>query len=151
MKTERWRFLPAAKDVHFDIDRYINRFVFSSQVHKFPKPIARFLGYRKQPQYPVGNILLGLWALLGAFVGLVLVGAAFRYSDLKHYHTPVLFASLVCYTNVVIEFVRLTSNRAPRRSLTTMPFSHPLRSLVHRSSAKASLPLLASALPNRLS
>jgi len=103
MKTEHWK-LPAAKDVHFEIDDYITRFIFSPQVHKFPQPIARFLGHRKKPHAPIGNVLIALWALLGAFVGLTLVGAVFRYSGLNIYHTPVLFASLVCYLTDVILF-----------------------------------------------
>jgi hypothetical protein len=90
--------LPAASKVHFDMDDYLNRICFSSQVHKFPTPIARFLGWRKQPAKPIGNILVAFWAFIGAFLGLILVGATFRYSPLiREYHTPVLFASLVSH------------------------------------------------------
>jgi hypothetical protein len=90
-----WR-VPAAKDLHFDVDDYLNRFVPPSQLHRIPKPIARFLGYRKSPAKDIGNVVVALWSLLGAFLGLLVVGAAFRYSVvLQSYHPPVLFASLV--------------------------------------------------------
>jgi len=90
------RYVPAASNVHFDIDNYLNPICFPSQVHKFPAPVARFLGWRKTPAKPIGNILVALYAFIGAFLGLILVGATFRYSPLiKEYHTPVLFASLV--------------------------------------------------------
>jgi hypothetical protein len=94
-KGEGWR-LPAAKDIHFDIDDHINRFIPPSQLHRFPKLVARFLGYRKTPASEVGNIVVALWSLLGAFCGLVVVAAAFKFSHIiQSYHPPILFASLV--------------------------------------------------------
>lgn len=90
------RYVPAASSIHFDIDDYLNRICLPSQTHKFPTPIARFLGWRKKPAKPIGNILVAIYAFLGAFIGLIVVGATFRYSPLlKEDHIPVLFASLV--------------------------------------------------------
>jgi hypothetical protein len=92
------QYVPAAGNIHFDIDDYLNRICFPSQVHKFPTPIARFLGWRKYPEKQIGNILIAFYAFIGAFLGLILVGATFRYSPLiQEYHTPVLFASLVSF------------------------------------------------------
>lgn len=94
-KRERWR-LPRPQDVRFDIDECINPIVPPSQLYRLPKPISRFLGYRETPSPEVGNILIAFWALLGAFLGLLTVGAVFHYSDrILQYHTPVIFASLV--------------------------------------------------------
>lgn len=93
-KGEGWR-LPAAKDIHFDIDDHVNRFIPPSQLHRFPKLVARFLGYRKTPASEVGNIVVALWSLLGAFCGLAVVTAAFKFSHIiQSYHPPILFASL---------------------------------------------------------
>lgn len=90
------KYVPAASNIHFDIDNYINRICLPSQTHKFPTPIARFLGWRKSPAKPIGNILVALYAFLGAFTGLIVVGATYRYSPLlKEDNIPVLFASLV--------------------------------------------------------
>lgn len=96
-KRSWWRRLPDAKDVHFDVDVYINRFVSPSQLHRLPTVVARYLGYRREPYKDIGNVLVASWALLGAFLGLLLAAAVFKYSSLlQGYHPPVLFASLVC-------------------------------------------------------
>lgn len=90
------KHVPPASNIHFDIDDYLNRICAPSQIHKFPTPIARFLGWRKQPAKPIGNIVIALYAFLGAFTGLIVVGATYRYSPvLKEDHIPVLYASLV--------------------------------------------------------
>src|SRR6266480_4661968 len=97
MKEERrsWRLL-RAQDLHIDIDQYLNRLVFPSQLHRLPKPINRFLGYREQSAPEVGNVLIAIWAFVGTFCGIMFVGAVFTYSDhIKSYHGPVVFASLV--------------------------------------------------------
>jgi len=87
--------LPAARDIHFDIDEYLDRFVPHNQAHRFPKPIARFLGHRDTPAPQIGNILVAIWALVGAFLGLLVVGAMLKFSShLQSYHPPILFASL---------------------------------------------------------
>jgi hypothetical protein len=91
----RWKF-PQARNFHFDIDDYLNRFVPPSQLHRLPKLVARFLGYRATAAKEIGNVLVACWSLFGAFCGLLFVGAVFRYTPaLQKFHPPVLFASLV--------------------------------------------------------
>lgn len=86
--------------MYLDIDEYINPFIPPSQLCRLPKPISWFLGYRETPAPDVGNILVALWALLGAFWGLFVVGAVFHYSDqILQYHPPVIFASFVRNTS----------------------------------------------------
>jgi len=88
--------VPKAQDVHFDIDRYLNRYVPPSQLHRLPAPISRWLGYRKKPSPEVGNILVSFWAFVGTVAGLLVVGAVLRYGPLvARYHPPILIASLV--------------------------------------------------------
>jgi len=95
VKSKGWR-IPVAKEIHLDIDHYLDRFIPSNPIHRFPRPVARFLGHRDIPAPEIGNVLIALWALVGAFFGLLVVGATFKYSGLlQSYHPPVLFASLV--------------------------------------------------------
>jgi hypothetical protein len=91
----RWK-VPTARDINFDIDDYLNRYVPPSQLHRLPKLVARFLGYRATSAKEIGNVLVACWALFGAFCGLLFVGAVFRYTPaLQEFNPPVLFASLV--------------------------------------------------------
>ncbi|KAL1642103.1 hypothetical protein SLS58_005693 [Diplodia intermedia] len=87
--------LPAAKDVHFDIDQYLNRFVPRNRIHRLPKPLSRFLGYREKPAPPIGNIIQATWALVGAFCGLTVVTAVYKFGPgIAKYNPPVIVASL---------------------------------------------------------
>ncbi|EOD47712.1 putative hpp family protein [Neofusicoccum parvum UCRNP2] len=87
--------LPAAKDVHFDIDDYLNPFVPRSRISRLPKPLSRFLGYRDSPAPQVGNVLIATWALVGAFCGLTTVTAVYKFAPgISQYHPPVIIASL---------------------------------------------------------
>jgi hypothetical protein len=89
-------FVPRAENVHFDIDEYLNRIIPPSQLYLLPRPISRFLGYRKDQKPDVGNVIIAFWALIGAFCGLVLVAGVFKYSPIiREYNPPVVFASLV--------------------------------------------------------
>lgn len=90
-------FLSGARDWNFDIDRYINRIIPASQLYQLPAPVARFLGYRKDPQQQdVGNILGAFWSLVGAFCGLAVIAAVFNNAEsIQRHHPPALIASFV--------------------------------------------------------
>ena len=90
-------FLSGARDWNFDIDRYINRIIPASQVYRLPASVARFLGYRKEPQQQdVGNVLGAFWSLVGAFCGLAVVAAVFNNTEgIQRHHPPALIASFV--------------------------------------------------------
>ena len=60
---------------NFDIDRYLNPFVPAPRWHLVPRPIAHMLGYRDRPPKPIGNIVVALWSLLGAFCGVALIAS----------------------------------------------------------------------------
>lgn len=115
--------MPAAKDVHFDVDDYLNRFIPSNPIRHLPKPVARFLGYRDVPAPEIGNILVALWAMTGAFFGLLVVGATFKYSShLQSFHPPVLIASLGA--TAILDYNTIQSPLAqPRASLLGHSFS----------------------------
>jgi hypothetical protein len=84
------------KAIHFDLDVYLNPYIPPNPIRRFPKWVARFLGHRDETAEELGNVLVSLWALLGAFLGLLVTAAVYKFSDdLQQYHPPVLFASLV--------------------------------------------------------
>lgn len=85
-----------AESWHLDIDRYLNRVIPASPLHKLPSPISRFLGYRKEQKQDVGNILGAFWSLIGAFCGLALVAAVFNNTaSIQQHAPPALIASFV--------------------------------------------------------
>ncbi|KAK7520951.1 HPP family protein [Phyllosticta citriasiana] len=87
--------LPRPQDVHFDIDDYLNRFIPRNRISRLPKPLARFLGYREFGIPQVGNILIASWAFVGAFLGLVVITAVYKFSPvIQRVHPPVIVASL---------------------------------------------------------
>lgn len=86
-----------AESWHLDIDRYLNRVIPPSPLHRLPTPVSRFLGYRKEQKQDVGNILGAFWSLLGAFCGLAVVAAVFNNTESIQRHAPPAFiASFVC-------------------------------------------------------
>ncbi|CAG5175416.1 uncharacterized protein ALTATR162_LOCUS10659 [Alternaria atra] len=77
-----------AREWDLDIDRYLNRIIPPSPLHKLPTPVSRFLGHRKETRQDVGNILGAFWSLLGAFCGLAVVAAVFNNTDSIQWHQP---------------------------------------------------------------
>ncbi|KAK8221291.1 HPP family protein [Phyllosticta capitalensis] len=87
--------LPEARNIHFDIDDYLNRIVPRNRISRLPKPLARFLGHRDTGRLQIGNILIATWALVGAFLGLIVITAVYRFSPvIQKVHPPVIVASL---------------------------------------------------------
>ena len=61
---------------HFDIDKHLNPFVPPSALPRMPAPVAHFLGYRTHaPAYPLGNLAMIFWAVVGVFASLAIIGA----------------------------------------------------------------------------
>ena len=81
---------------NFDIDRYINKIVPPSPLHKFPTSITRWFGYRKEHGPDVGNVMGAFWSFVGAFCGLSIIAAVFNNVDvIQAHHPPALIASFV--------------------------------------------------------
>ncbi|KAF2624009.1 hypothetical protein BU25DRAFT_413893 [Macroventuria anomochaeta] len=80
-----------AESWHLDIDRYLNRVIPASPLHKLPTPVSRFLGYRKEQKQDVGNVLGAFWSLVGAFCGLAVVAAVFNNTESIQRHAPPAF------------------------------------------------------------
>ncbi|EAW07099.1 HPP family protein [Aspergillus clavatus NRRL 1] len=107
--------LPTAQQVHFDIDGYLNRYIPRSQLYRLPRPISRFLGYRASPQQEVGNVLVCVWAFIGAFAGLLLVMGVFKSSEMiQRHHPPIVIASLAA--TAILDYQTIQSPLAQPRS-----------------------------------
>lgn len=77
------------------MDDFINSIIPRNRISRLPKPLARFLGCRESGRPQVGNILIASWALLGAFLGLFVVTAVYKFSPvIQRVHPPVIVASL---------------------------------------------------------
>ena len=84
-----------AKHYSFDIDRHLNPYLPSNFVHRLPKPIARFLGYRDSPRQDIGNVLIAGWAFCGAFVGIITIEAVSMIPAIHDRGVPIVLASFV--------------------------------------------------------
>ena len=87
--------LPEAKNWHFDVDQHLKPYIPRNLVYRLPRPISHFLGHRDRPRTEIGNILVAGWALLGAFVGVVVIEAVFMLSVIKDHGVPLIIASFV--------------------------------------------------------
>ena len=102
--------IPVAKNWHFDIDYHLKPYIPRNLVHRLPRPVPHFLGCRNGPRTEIGNILVAGWALVGAFVGLVVVEAVFMVPVIKQHGVPLLIASFVRpVLRVLVVRVQLTS------------------------------------------
>ncbi len=91
--------LPAARDVNFDIDKYLNRFVPRSRLYLLPQPISWFLGYRDKPRKEIGNVLVWGWSFVGAFCGVALIEGVVKSSpEIQSYAPPLILGSFVSYS-----------------------------------------------------
>jgi hypothetical protein len=84
--------------LNYDIDTHLNRIVPPSRISRLPKPISRFLGYRSEAYKEPPRLVVIFWSFLGSLLGLLIVGALYRYAPgLRKWHPPVMIASLVCF------------------------------------------------------
>jgi hypothetical protein len=87
-----------AREWDLNIDRYLNRVIPPSPLHKLPTPVSRFLGYRKETRQDVGNVLGAFWSLFGAVCGLAVIAAVFNNTaSIQWHHPPALIASFVSF------------------------------------------------------
>jgi hypothetical protein len=122
---------PSAQSLDFDIDRYLNRIVPPSFLHRLPMPISWILGYRRHPRRQIGSLLICFWSFIGAFAGVALVGGITRVSpELQSHNAPVILSSLVAKPSLP-PFHMSNSfwrSREPLQCSNTTPSSLPLLS-----------------------
>jgi CBS-domain-containing membrane protein len=85
----------ASQLLDFDMDRHLNPWLPPNRVSRLPTPISRFLGHRKEPYKEPPALVQWFSAFIGAFVGILCIGAIFKYAPgVSSKHPPVLIASL---------------------------------------------------------
>ncbi|KAF1851218.1 uncharacterized protein K460DRAFT_382702 [Cucurbitaria berberidis CBS 394.84] len=116
-------FLERSRAWDLDVDRYLNRVIPPSPLHKLPRPISRFLGYRKASHQDVGNVLGAFWSLLGAFCGLAVISAVFNNTEsIQRHYPPALIASFGA--SAILEYNSIRSPLGqPRNALLGHTFS----------------------------
>ncbi|KAF2259596.1 HPP-domain-containing protein [Lojkania enalia] len=111
---------------NLDIDAHINRFVPASPLHRLPRPISHFLGYRSEQRDDVGNVLASLYSFVGAFAGLAVVALVFGGTEgIRARHPPVLIASFGA--SAILEY---NSIRSPLGQPRNAILGHTLSALV---------------------
>ena len=85
----------ASELLDFDMDRYLNPWLPHNRVDRLPTPLARFLGHRKGTYKEPPALIQWFSAFVGAFVGILLIGAIFKYAPgVTAKNPPVIIASL---------------------------------------------------------
>ena len=132
-----------AKQRHIDVDKYTNPWTPRNHVYLLPKPIAHFLGHRDRPEKEVGNVIVAAWALLGAFVGIVVMAAAFMIPEIQSHAPPVVIGSFVRSSPLHMRSGLISYRELPQ-FLNTIRLNRHLRSPGIASSVISSLLPLAS-------
>jgi len=100
----------------FDIDDYLNPFVPRPRLKLLPKPISRLLGYRSTPQEPIGNLLVCIWAFIGAFAGISLISLLFHFLPVRGpSDPPIIIASFGA--SAILEYNSISSPLAQPRNV----------------------------------
>lgn len=106
--------VPEVKDWHIDVDKYLKPYVPRNLIYRLPRPLSHFLGHRDRPRTEIGNVLVAGWALLGAFVGVAVIEAAFMAPAITHHGVPLLIGSFGAAA--VLEFNTIESPLAQPRN-----------------------------------
>ncbi|KAI2793707.1 hypothetical protein POX_a00291 [Penicillium oxalicum] len=100
---------------HVDIDRFINPWLPAPRLHRLPRSISRFLGYRESPPRPLGNVVIAFWSLIGAFWGVAVIAeVSKRIPSFESRDTPAVVGSFGAAA--VIEFCAIQSPFAQPRN-----------------------------------
>ncbi|KAM0705088.1 hypothetical protein Q7P35_007875 [Cladosporium inversicolor] len=113
----------ASELLDFDMDRYLNPWLPHNRVGYLPAPISRFLGYRKNTYKEPPALVQWFSAFVGAFIGILLIGAIFKYAPgVVDKHPPIIVASLGA--SAILDYSAIRSPVAqPRNSVLGHGFS----------------------------
>lgn len=76
----------------FDIDKYLNPYLWPNQVHRVPKPVDRFLGAMTRKDVP--DYLLWIDILVGTFCGIAIIEGVFKsHTVFSNHNGPLIVAS----------------------------------------------------------
>lgn len=113
----------ASELLDFDIDRYVNPFVPRNRLDRLPTPVSRFLGYRKDTFREPPAVLQWFSAFVGAFVGILIIGAIFSFAPgVADKNPPVIVASLGASAILNYSCIRVPVAQ-PRNSVGGQTFS----------------------------
>lgn len=103
--------------VDWNIDQHLNRFILPNPLHHFPRPIAHFLGHRRETRKEPPTIIQWPVSFLATVAALCLVGGIGNYAPgITKYHPPVMIASLGA--SAILDFAAIASPLAqPRNSI----------------------------------
>ncbi|KAI9158157.1 HPP family protein [Paramyrothecium foliicola] len=80
----------------FDIDRYLNRIVPPPPWNHVPRPVAHFLGHRKEKPREFGNLRPIFWAFIGIFCALSVIQVASKHVPaFQDRNAPLIIGSFV--------------------------------------------------------
>lgn len=101
----------------WNVDRHLNPYVPHNFLHHFPRPIAHFLGHRREPPEEAPSIVQWPVSFLATVAALCLVAGIGNYAPgIKQYHPPVIIASLGA--SAILDFAAIASPLAqPRNSI----------------------------------
>lgn len=113
----------ASELLDFDMDRYLNPWLPQNRVGYLPAPISRFLGYRKDTYKEPPALVQWFSAFVGAFIGILLIGAIFKYAPgVVDKDPPIIVASLGA--SAILDYSAIRSPVAqPRNSVLGQGFS----------------------------
>lgn len=113
----------ASELLNLDVDRYLNPWIPPNRLSLLPAPISRFLGYRKDPYKEPPTIITWIFTFIGAFTGILLVGAIYSFAPGVATHgPPVIVASLGA--SAVLDYNTIRSPLAqPRNAVLGHAFS----------------------------
>ncbi|QIW99537.1 hypothetical protein AMS68_005055 [Peltaster fructicola] len=119
--------------INFNIDTYLNPIVPTNQVERLPKPIAHFLGYRSKKHEEPPIIVSQALAFLGGFIGLLVIGAIYKYAPgISKFNPPVIIASLGA--SAILEYNAIqTPLSQPRNAI----FGHMICAVIGVAISKA--------------
>ncbi|GES58045.1 HPP family protein [Aspergillus terreus] len=109
---------------HVDIDTFLNPYLPAPPWRHLPRPISHFMGYRgdHHPQ-AMGNLLIALWSLIGAFCGVIVVAeVCMHVPSFQSHHAPIIVGSFGAAA--VLEFCAIESPFAqPRNAVLSQLFA----------------------------
>lgn len=140
-------YIPMAKQWHIDVDRYTNPWTPRNPIHLLPRPIAHFLGYRDHPEKEVGNVIVAIWALIGAFAGVSVIAATFRIPGIQGLAPPIVIGSFVWFSLFQPGSPKLTAPRVLPQFLSSIQWSRRWRN--PETASLAIFSLLQSVSPSR--
>ncbi|KAK2877302.1 hypothetical protein FQN49_001253 [Arthroderma sp. PD_2] len=82
------------RKVEIDIDIFLNRFIPHPRWHRYPYPVAHFLGHRREPAPKLGTLVVIFWTFVGIFCGLLTVTAVSTHiPSFKEHGAPLVVGS----------------------------------------------------------